>query len=461
MQRKPLFFIALCLGWLLLPSNPGFTQVIPGQSSDSTGQQVEQCVESARQLMREERYSEAREQLERARSLSQNAPPVWVLFETGNLCFLQGQFPEAQANFKQALPLFYGLEAVPHGAIGHALAQLGFIAQQQGQTVQAASYYNQSLKHLDLSKDASAQTLQAVRQNLALLTAPVDSPETVTPEPVDMRTQKASQAEIDAELSGLRTMTPPPLQKPEVPQLAMSPTPLIPVSPKTESTSTSPDYFHLQTKKIVRWHDETHFIMVHIMSGENLPGWQPENVETVKAAFLEWQHALDNRVQFVFMPDLKNVDVRVFWRRNSFLNDQKQEVTGFNSKMTWGKYTAKNDIDLSLHNLKGQLESPAVLQTVALHEIGHMLGIGTHSDDPKDIMYPSVETTSLQTPSHLTARDINTMKLIYAKKASITNPKDTRLSQFESFKKRKGSGHILLVPLPLPVPIPVPIPIPF
>ncbi len=50
------------------------------------------------------------------------------------------------------------------------------------------------------------------------------------------------------------------------------------------------------------------------------------------------------------------------------------------------------------------------IQSVAAHEFGHALGIGGHSDNPADMMYP---TFISGIPLQITERDFNTLKTAY------------------------------------------------
>lgn len=59
----------------------------------------------------------------------------------------------------------------------------------------------------------------------------------------------------------------------------------------------------------------------------------------------------------------------------------------------------------------GHVADPRDIQATVMHEMGHALGIYSHSPDPHDIMYKSISQNS---HPHLTARDRATLKLLYA-----------------------------------------------
>lgn len=218
------------------------------------------------------------------------------------------------------------------------------------------------------------------------------------------------------------------------------------------SSQPSDNYFHLQ-KRIYRWNDHSKFMLVYISTAADLPDWKPENVNLVKQAFAEWQKALQNRIMFVFVKEPSNADVVVSWW-NLAQADVERGACGINRSKTWGKYIANDDIYISLHGDDGSPWKADVLYSTALHEIGHAIGIKVHSDNPVDIMAPSVSSTQ-----HLTQRDINTINLIYAHKADYTNPTSYHLAQFYAFQKTQKRHVLICFPLPIPVPIPIPIPL--
>lgn len=229
----------------------------------------------------------------------------------------------------------------------------------------------------------------------------------------------------------------------------------------SDANPISPDYFDLERQKIFRWNDQTRYIMVYIADGSYLPGWNPENPERVKAAFYEWEQAMSPRFHFIFMPDERGSDVKVFWTP-TLDHTAAGEEAGLNEYQTWDKYFCKNDIKLTLMHHNGRIYSPNLIQSVALHEIGHMLGLKAHSNFPGDVMYPSTAVGDYSQVQHLSQRDINTMRLVYQSKPNYTNPEGYHLANFNQFKKTQHGHRITMMWVPVPgVPFPVPIILPF
>jgi hypothetical protein len=221
------------------------------------------------------------------------------------------------------------------------------------------------------------------------------------------------------------------------------------------------DYFDLERQKIIRWNDQTKYIMVYIADGSYLPGWNPENPQRVKAAFQEWEQAMAPRFHFIYMPDERGADVKVLWAAR-IAHDEIGEASGINETATWGKFVSKNDIKLALLNPSGVVHPPTVIQSVALHEIGHMLGLKAHSNLASDIMYPSSSLSAWTEVQHLSQRDVNTLRRVYESKADYSNPEGYHLSNFDHFKKTQHGRRMTMLWIPIPgVPFPVPIILPF
>jgi hypothetical protein len=154
---------------------------------------------------------------------------------------------------------------------------------------------------------------------------------------------------------------------------------------------------------LARWHDHTlHPLNVWIQPASNIADWQPTFVNQVRGAFASWA-GTGIPVHFVFVADSAKADVHV-----SFIDHFSTPISG---KTRWARddnwWIVDADIVLAVHHDGGEaLDRPAV-RAIALHEIGHLLGLD-HTADVSNIMTPRVRVRDLS------AADRSTMQLLYS-----------------------------------------------
>ncbi|MCD8025000.1 MAG: matrixin family metalloprotease, partial [Candidatus Gastranaerophilales bacterium] len=132
----------------------------------------------------------------------------------------------------------------------------------------------------------------------------------------------------------------------------------------------------------------------------------------LKNAFAIWDRSQGN-VRFITVYNENQADITCTYTER--LDGNKAGITHYeyitNTK-TNKKYFKKARIKISLNRPgQGGLYTNSELLSITLHEIGHAVGIASHSDNINDIMYYSTQSYRNATLSH---RDINTVRKIYA-----------------------------------------------
>src|SRR3989449_2816150 len=128
--------------------------------------------------------------------------------------------------------------------------------------------------------------------------------------------------------------------------------------------------------------------------------FQPSFLDAVRSAFQRWQDVVP--VRFNLDADSSSAEVRVQWRiqfegERSGQTDVQWDEDGH---LTGGVVT------LATFDAKGQPFAPDDVRVLALHEIGHLIGLD-HSPDPGDIMYAQPKVRDLS------PRDVRTAALLY------------------------------------------------
>lgn len=142
-------------------------------------------------------------------------------------------------------------------------------------------------------------------------------------------------------------------------------------------------------------------LRVWIDSTPLLTGSQAGFPAAVRAAFGQWSTVgIPERFTYVASP--RDADIRVRW--TDHLDHKTGSTTWRTDRFGWLIF---GDITLATHISDGQSLDARGMRAIALHEVGHALGL-SHSLDPRDIMAPLIRVDGLS------LSDRNTIKLLYS-----------------------------------------------
>ena len=158
-----------------------------------------------------------------------------------------------------------------------------------------------------------------------------------------------------------------------------------------------------QDSVLRRWPERmTDPLRVYLVADRTLPDWRPGMREAVRSAFFRWERVSDVPIRFHFVNDSASAEVHVRW-----IGEFASRRTG-QADIVWsrGGWIVRGTLTLAVRSPGGHILTDDAVHTVALHEIGHLLGLG-HSDRPTDVMAPTTDVHDL------TMRDRASARLLY------------------------------------------------
>ncbi len=153
---------------------------------------------------------------------------------------------------------------------------------------------------------------------------------------------------------------------------------------------------------IERWSERgvAHPLRIWIDSSATIGGAQAGFPAAVRDAFTEWA-TTGIPLHFEYVTSERGADIRVQW--TDHLDHKTGSTTWRTDRNGW---LIGGDITLATHISDGHPLDAHGMRAIALHEVGHALGM-SHSVDSHDVMAPLVRVDGLSVP------DRNTVKLLY------------------------------------------------
>jgi hypothetical protein len=142
-------------------------------------------------------------------------------------------------------------------------------------------------------------------------------------------------------------------------------------------------------------------VRVYLPRTSRAANFQPAFADAIRDAFRTWEDA-GVPVRFDLQADSADADVRVAWRVQFEI-----ERTG-QTDLEWDPdgRLVRGVVTLATFDYEGRAMGPWDLRVVALHEIGHLIGLD-HSPDSTDLMFPVAKVRELS------RRDVDTARLLY------------------------------------------------
>ena len=155
---------------------------------------------------------------------------------------------------------------------------------------------------------------------------------------------------------------------------------------------------------LARWPDRNGKpLTIWVQPSSTIEDWTDEYADAVRDAVNNWD-ALGLPVRFAFATDSADADLHV-----TFIDQFEESISG---RTKWERddswWITDAEIVLAVHHRSGPALDVDAMRALALHEMGHLLGLD-HTEDATSIMAPRVRVRNLSAADEATVRLLYTL----------------------------------------------------